>query len=94
VHEQHNNVWTSVAVMALAGGAISALLYSERGRASLQRFEDALDDFARSLQQLRGTIHKAGLVVAQGIDVAREGVDVVSHMVNREQARLRSATAR
>jgi hypothetical protein len=92
VDEQHNNVWTSVTLMALVGGVITALLYTDRGRQSLQRMEDALDNFAGSLQQLRGTIQKAGLVAAQGIDVASESVEVVSHLIGKGQGRQGSAS--
>ena len=91
--EQHNNVWTSVTLMALVGGVITALLYTDRGRQSLQRMEDALDNFAGSLQQLRGTIQKAGLVAAQGIDVASESVEVVSHLIGKGQGQSRQESA-
>jgi len=50
MEEQQNNVWTSVTLMALVGGVITALLYTDRGRQSLQRLEDTLDNFAGSLQ--------------------------------------------
>jgi len=93
VDEQHNNVWTSVTLMALVGGVITALLYTDRGRQSLQRMEDALDNFAGSLQQLRGTIQKAGLVAAQGIDVASESVEVVSHLIGKGQGQSRQGSA-
>jgi len=94
VEEQHNNnVWTSVTLMALVGGVITALLYTDRGRQSLQRVEDALDNFAGSLQQLRGTIEKAGLVAAQGIDVASESVEVVSHLIGKGKGNGRQESA-
>ena len=90
--EEQHNVWTGVAVMALVGGVVTALLYTERGRQSLQRMEHALDDFARSLHQLRGTIEKAGVVAKQGIDVASEGVEVVSHLIGKSQERREAST--
>ena len=74
-------------MMALVGGAIAALLYTDRGRQSLMRFEETLDDFGRSLQQLRGAVQKAGLVAAQGIDVATEGMEVVSNLVGKSERR-------
>jgi hypothetical protein len=92
VQEQQHNVWASVGVMALVGGVITALLYTERGRQSLQRMEGALDEFARSLHQLRGTIQKAGLVASQGIDVASESVEVVSQLIGKGQGRQGEAT--
>ncbi len=85
--QEQQNVWTSVTVMALVGGVITALLYTNRGRQSLERMETALDDFGRSLQHLRGTIQKAGLVATQGIDVASESVEVVSHLIGKGSRR-------
>jgi hypothetical protein len=66
---------------------ITALLYTERGRHSLMRFEEAMDDFGRSLQQLRGAVQKAGLVAAEGIDVATEGMQVVSGLIGKSDRR-------
>lgn len=91
--EQHNSVWPSVTLMALVGGVITALLYTDRGRQSLQRMENALDDFGHSLQQLRGTIQKVGLVATQGIDVASESVEVVSHLIGKGQNQDRRGSA-
>ena len=85
--EERNHIWTSVTLMALVGGAITALLYTQRGRQSLQRFEDALDDFGSSLQQLRGAVQKAALVAAQGIEVATEGKEVVSNLIGKGERR-------
>ena len=90
--QERNNLWTSVTLMALVGGVITALLYTDRGRQSLQKMETALDEFGRSLQQLRGTIEKAGSVAAQGIDVASESVQVVSQLIGKGPGRQGSAT--
>jgi len=79
--DDRQNIWTSVALLALVGGAITALLYTERGREVLKKFEASMDDFEHSLQQLRGAVQKAGLVAAQGIDVATEGMHVVSNLM-------------
>lgn len=84
---ERDNLWTSVAVMALVGGIFTALLYTKRGRQSLVRVEEALDDFSRSLQQLRGTVEKAGLVAVQGIDVASEGIHAVSSLMGKVEQR-------
>jgi hypothetical protein len=72
--------------MALVGG-VTALLYTKRGRQSLMQFEEALDDFGRSLQQLRSAVQKAGLVAAQGIDVATESMDAMSGLVGKRERR-------
>ena len=92
MQEQQDNVWTSVTVMALVGGVITALLYTDRGRQSLHRVETALDNFGQSLHQLRGTVQKAGLVATQGIDVASESVEVVSQLLGKGQGRQGQAT--
>ena len=85
--DERTNLWTSVTLMALVGGAITALLYTERGRQSLARFEHALDDFGSSLQQLRGAVQKAALVAAQGVEVATEGVEAVSNLIGKTERR-------
>ena len=83
---EERNVWSGVALMALVGGAI-ALLCTERGRQSLRNVETALDDFGDSLQQLRGAVQKAALVATQGLEVAHEGRDAVSHLVGKTDRR-------
>jgi len=80
---QEQNIWPSVTIVALVAGAVTALLYTARGRQSLMRFDEALDDFGHSLQQLRGAIQKASLVATQGIDVATEGVQAVSGLIGK-----------
>jgi hypothetical protein len=87
---QDRSIWTTVAVVALAGGAITALLYTDRGRQSLVRFEQAMDEFGRSLEQLRGAVQKAAVVAAQGIDVASEGIQVVSSLMGKSGRRPES----
>ena len=85
--EERNNLWASVALMALVGGAITALLYTQRGRQSLTRFEHALDDFGNSLEQLRGAVQKAGIMATRSIEVASEGVEVVSGLLGKAEPR-------
>jgi t-SNARE complex subunit (syntaxin) len=85
--EERTNIWTTITLMALVGGALTALLYTERGRQSLKRFERALDDFGRSLQDLQGAVQKAGTVAAQGIEVASEGMQVVSGLIGKGERR-------
>jgi hypothetical protein len=90
---ERDNLWTSVAVMALIGGVMTALLYTKRGRQSLARVEEALDDFSRSLQQLRGTVQKAESVAVQGIDVASEGIHAVSSLMGKVEQRRQGFSA-
>lgn len=84
---QERNIWPSITMVALVAGAVTALLYTDRGRQSLMRFDEALDDFGHSLQQLRGAIQKASQVATQGIDVATEGVQAVSGLISKSERR-------
>jgi hypothetical protein len=84
---EERNIWTSVTLLALVGGAV-AFLCTERGQQSLRRVELALDDFGDSLQQLHAAVQKAGLVATQGLEAANQGLNAVSHLVGKtgEQA--------
>jgi hypothetical protein len=73
--------------VALIAGTVTALLYTSRGRHALRRFDEALDDFGSSLQQLRGAVQKASLVASQGIDVASESVQAVSSLIAKTERR-------
>ena len=84
---EERNIWPSVTIVALVAGALAALLYTDRGRRSLARFDEALNDFDRSLQQLRGAVQKASHVAAQGIDVATEGVQAMSSLIGKTERR-------
>jgi hypothetical protein len=84
---EERNIWPSVTIVALVAGALAALLYTDRGRRSLVRFDEALDDFDRSLQQLRGAVQKASHVAAQGIDVATEGMQAMSNLIGKTERR-------
>jgi hypothetical protein len=90
--EERNNIWASVAVAALIGGVITALLYTDRGRRSVLHLERALDDFGRTLQHLRVTIRKAGMVAAEGIEVASEGMETVSQLISNLGEQRRDAS--
>ena len=54
----------------VVGGVIGALagylLFTERGRAMRRQLEPALEDFARELNQFRGTIMRAAGVAGEG----------------------------
>ena len=89
--EERDNIWSSVALAALVGGVVAALLYTDRGRQSVLRLERALDDFGRTLQHLRVTIRKAGMVAAEGIEVANEGMDAVSQLISNMGEQRRDA---
>ena len=84
---EERNIWPSVAIVALVAGALAALLYTDRGRRSLVRFDETLGEFDRSLQQLRGAVQKAGLVATQGIEVAAEGVQAMSNLIAKTDRR-------
>jgi hypothetical protein len=85
--DERNNIWTGVTLMALVGGAITLLLYTDRGRQTLKRFEESLDDFGSSLQELRGAVQKVGRIAAQGLDVASEGMEVMSGLMGKGERR-------
>ena len=89
--EERDNIWSSVALAALVGGVIAALLYTDRGRQSVMRLERTLDDFSRTLQHLRVTIRKAGIVAAEGIEVASEGMETVSQLISNISEQRRDA---
>ena len=84
---EERNIWPSVTIVALVAGALAALLYTDRGRRSLVRLDEALDDFDRSLKQLRGAVQKASHVAAQGIDVATEGMQAMSNLIGKTERR-------
>jgi hypothetical protein len=84
---EERSIWPSVTIVALVAGALAALLYTDRGRRSLVRFDEALDDFDRSLKQLRGAVQKASHVAAQGIDVATEGMQAMSNLIGKTERR-------
>jgi len=88
---EDRNVWISVTLVALVGGVI-AFLYTERGRESLKRMEGSVEDFSRSLHQLRDTIQKASQVAAQGIEVATESMEVVAGLIGKGSRQGGSAT--
>lgn len=75
------SVWAGIAALAAVGGVI-AFFYSDRGRETIRRFESGLDEFGHAVQQLRGTLRKAGRMAAEGMDVAAEGMDVVAEIIS------------
>jgi gas vesicle protein len=65
----------------MAGGVIGAaaayLFFTDRGRSLRRQVEPTLDDLARELAQLRGTVAKAA-------DVANEGRGLLREVFGRE----------
>jgi hypothetical protein len=64
----------AAAVGAVAGGIAGYMLFTERGRDIRRRLEPALEDFARELVQLRGTVNRAMGVASQGWHVLNEAL--------------------
>jgi hypothetical protein len=62
----------ATAVGAALGGFAGYMLFTPRGRELRQRIEPALEDLARELVQLRGTVNRALGVASQGWDVLNE----------------------
>jgi len=61
-------------VGAVIGGAAGYVLFTDRGRELRRRIEPELEDFARELMQLRGTVRRAIGVASQGWQVINETV--------------------
>ncbi|MGE5243326.1 MAG: hypothetical protein ACM3SQ_03765 [Betaproteobacteria bacterium] len=63
-------------VAALIGAAIGALagyvLFTERGRQWRRQLEPSLDQLARELNHLRGTVNKAAGLAAEGWNLLNE----------------------
>ena len=66
--------FAAAAVGAVAGGIAGYMLFTERGRELRRRLEPALEDFARELVQLRGTVNRAMGVASQGWHVLNEAL--------------------
>jgi gas vesicle protein len=67
----------AVAATVLGGvvGALAGyLLFTDRGRAMRRQIEPALEDFARELNQLRGTMTKAAGVAGEGWRLLNEAL--------------------
>ena len=63
---------------AVLGGVVGALagylFFTERGRAWRRQLEPAIDDMARELNHLRGTLNKAGGVASEGWKLLNEAL--------------------
>ena len=61
-------------VGAVAGAIAGSVLLTDRGRELRRRMEPALEDFARELVQLQGTVNRAMGVASEGWHVLNETV--------------------
>ncbi|HUR34771.1 MAG TPA: hypothetical protein VM032_13305 [Vicinamibacterales bacterium] len=61
-------------VGGVAGGIAGYMLFTERGRDLRRRIEPALEDFARELLELRGTVNRALNVASQGWSVLNDAL--------------------
>lgn len=59
----------AAAVGAVAGGVAGYMLFTDKGRDLRRRLEPAIEDFARELMQLRGTVSRAAGVATEGWSV-------------------------
>lgn len=73
VTEQQRGVVAAV-VGAIAGGMAGYMLFTERGRDLRRRLEPAIEDLARELVQLRGTVNRAMGVASEGWHVINEAI--------------------
>jgi gas vesicle protein len=71
---EQQRAFVAAAVGAVAGGIAGYLLFTERGRDLRRRMEPAIEDFARELVQLRGTVNRAMGVASEGWHVLNEAL--------------------
>jgi hypothetical protein len=64
--EERAKVLVATLVGATVGGLVGCLYLTERGRRFRAQIEPRLDDFARELQRLRGTVDKARAAADEG----------------------------
>jgi len=61
-----SRAFTASLVGAVIGGLAGFVLFTDRGRLWRRRFELALDDFAREISSLEGTVQKATVTAGEG----------------------------
>jgi len=61
-------------VGAVAGAIAGYMLFTERGRELRRQLEPTLEDFARELVQLRGTVNRAVGVASEGWQVLNDAL--------------------
>jgi gas vesicle protein len=61
-----NRTVAATIVGGIVGALAGYLLFTDRGRALRRQLEPALEDFARELNQFRGTVMKAAGVAGEG----------------------------
>ena len=69
-----NRALIAATVGAVAGGIAGYMLFTDRGRELRRRLEPAIEDFARELVQLRGTINRAMGVASEGWHVLNDAL--------------------
>ena len=68
---------------AVAGAAAAYIFFTRHGRQLRASFEPALDDFARELNHLRGTVNKAAGVAGEGWKLLNEALGEASSTGSR-----------
>lgn len=71
---EQQRAFVAATVGAVAGGIAGYLLFTDRGRELRRRLEPAIEDFARELVQLRGTVNRAMGVASEGWNVLNEAL--------------------
>lgn len=71
--EQQRAIVASI-VGAVAGGVAGYMLFTDRGRDLRRRLEPAIEDFARELVQMRGTVNRVMGVASDGWSVLNEAL--------------------
>jgi hypothetical protein len=71
---ENNRALVAAVVGAVAGGLASYMLFTKRGRALRRQLDPAIEDFAREIAQLRGTVNRAFRAGSEGWHVLNEAI--------------------
>jgi gas vesicle protein len=64
----------AAAIGATIGAVAGFMLFTERGREMRRRLEPTIENFARELVQMRGTVNRALGVAEQGVRVLNDAL--------------------
>jgi hypothetical protein len=75
--DDQSKIFVGVAVGGLVGAVLMSVCMTDRGRGSMTRLDDALDELAEALGRFRGTVRRASSAASEGralVDDFRETV--------------------
>jgi len=64
--DDRTDVFVGVAIGALVGAVVTSVCLTNRGRGSMARLDDALDELTEALGRFRGTLQKASSAADEG----------------------------